>query len=120
MNSKSEKSRNMNCILIVILLYLAIYCTTSGFVNLASPKRKDRNSNDDIRIIQNNVGQPPKNMDSATWDVLNNIKKYKAIIYQIKNIYLPMILKQQNSLNIWDQVILEKTFYLQLYFLHKK
>ena len=80
MNSKNEKSRNLNCIVIVILLYLTIYCTTSGFVNLNSPTTKNLNTKDAIRIIQTNVDQVPKHMDSETWNILKDVKKNMGLI----------------------------------------
>ena len=105
MNSKNEKSRNMHCILIVILLYLALYCTTSGFVNLTSPTSKNVNEKDDIRIIQNNLEQAPKNMDPKTWNILKDIEKKMGFINKNNPSNLKYLISNKTKISNLPQLV---------------
>ena len=76
MNNKGEV-RNMNFILIV-LLYLAIYCTTSTFVKQLDPSNQtiqDPVLNDNLKSVRDSQEHDikPKNMKTEIWNILKNI-----------------------------------------------
>ena len=80
-NMRSKRDvyqRNISCIL-VVLLYLAIYCTTSTFVknlHLKNPTSKNPTIIHDIKV-RSKKDHPPYYMQKKTWNILQDIwKKY--------------------------------------------
>ena len=115
MRSKRDAyQRNISCIL-VVLLYLAIYCTTSTFVkNLHSknPTSKNPTIIHDIKV-RSKKDHPPYYMQKKTWNILQDIwKKYnhpnksRNSIYQgiltPMNIYKHAKNNSENEINSID------------------
>ena len=75
MNNKSD-SWNMKCVLIV-LLSLAIYCTTSSLVKQLDFRKQTINSpTEDVgKKLQITKNIPPKYMNRRTWNILRSILK---------------------------------------------
>ena len=90
MRSKRDAyQRNISCIL-VVLLYLAIYCTTSTFVKnlrLKNPTSKNPTIIHDIKV-RSKKDHPPYYMQKKTWNILQDIwKKYKHPNKSTNSIY---------------------------------
>ena len=90
MRSKRDAyQRNISCIL-VVLLYLAIYCTTSTFVknlHLKNPTSKNPTIIHDIKV-RSKKDHPPYYMQKKTWNILQDIwKKYKHPNKSTNSIY---------------------------------
>ena len=90
MRSKRDAyQRNISCIL-VVLLYLAIYCTTSTFVknlHLKNPTSKNPTIIHDIKV-RSKKDHPPYYMQKKTWNILQDIwKKYNHPNKSTNSIY---------------------------------
>ena len=90
MRSKRDAyQRNISCIL-VVLLYLAIYCTTSTFVknlHLKNPTSKNPTIIHDIKL-RSKKDHPPYYMQKKTWNILQDIwKKYNHPNKSTNSIY---------------------------------
>ena len=90
MRSKRDAyQRNISCIL-VVLLYLAIYCTTSTFVKnlrFKNPTSKNPTIIHDIKV-RSKKDHPPYYMQKKTWNILQDIwKKYKHPNKSTNSIY---------------------------------
>ena len=111
MRSKRDAyQRNISCIL-VVLLYLAIYCTTSTFVKnlrLKNPTSKNPTIIHDIKV-RSKKDHPPYYMQKKTWNILQDIwKKYNHpnkitnSIYQ--GILTPMNIYKHAKNNSEDEI----------------